>query len=156
MTSAFDPATFLDATISEPSVKRPPLPAGRDFVGIIGEVKSRSWQGKQDPTKSGIAIDVPVTIDLTAYPDLGEKYAATKQVVLSDSIMLDLTESGSIDNSPGRNGKLRRYREALNMNKPGDSFSFRAMQGRQVKVRISHREYQGDVFDQIETVARAA
>jgi hypothetical protein len=153
--STFNPEAFLDATITEPSTKRPPLPAGRDFVGIIGETKSRSWQGKKDPTQSGIVIDVPVTIDLTAYPDLGEAYKGAKQVVLTDGIMLDLTEGGSIDNGPGKNGKLRRYREALNMNKAGDAFSFRAMSGRQIKVKVSHREYGGELFDQIESVARA-
>jgi hypothetical protein len=152
--STFNPETFLDATITEPSTKRPPLPAGRDFVGIIGEVKSRTWQGRQDPTKSGVVMDVPITIDLTAYPDLGPAYAGTKQVTLTDGIMLDVTESGSIDNSPGRNGKLRRYRDALNMNKAGDTFSFRAMTGRQIKVKISHREYERELFDQVDSVAK--
>lgn len=155
MTSSFDPAIFLDAAITEPSTRRPPLPQGREFIGIIGEVKSRTWQGKQDPTKSGIAIDVPVAIDPKAYPDLGEAYMGINQIVLNDSIMLDLTENNNIDNSPGKNGKLRRYREALNMNKPGDSFSFRAMQGRQIRVRVKHREYQGDMFDEIDAVAKA-
>jgi hypothetical protein len=149
--STFDPMTFLDTTITEPSTKRSPLPAGRDFVGIIGEVKARTWQGKKDPTQSGVVMDVPVEIDLTAYPDV--QIGATK-VTLTDGIMLDLTPGGTIDNSPGKNGKLRRYREALNMNKPGDSFSFRAMQGRTIKVKISHREYDGELFDQIDSVVR--
>ncbi|MGH9429283.1 MAG: hypothetical protein ACRD2L_23620, partial [Terriglobia bacterium] len=115
----------------------------------------RTWQGRQDPSKSGIVIDVPVTIDLTAYPDLGDAFKATKQVVLTDGIMLDQTGSGAVDNSPGKNGKLRRYREALNMNKPGDTFSFRAMQGRSIRVKISHRVHEGDLFDQVESVAKA-
>ncbi len=152
--SAFDPQSFLDATINEPLVKRPPLTAGRDFIGIIGEVKPRAWQGKKDPTQSGIAMDIPVEIDLSAYPDEATRLGATK-VTLTDSIMLDLTEAGTIDNSPGKNGKLRRYRESLDMNKPGDVFSFRAMQGRPIKVKINHREYQGDIFDEIGGVAKA-
>jgi hypothetical protein len=154
MSSQFDADAFLDSSISEPTTRRKPLPAGSDFVGIIGEVKSRTWQGRKDPSQSGVAIDVPVTIDLSAYPAT-KALTGADQVVLTDSIMLDLTDSGSIDNSPGKNGKLRRYRDALNMNNPGDTFSFRKMQGRQLKVRISHREYQGDMFDQIETVAKA-
>ena len=150
--SQFDPSAFLDATITEPSTKRNPLPAGMDFIGIIGEVKARTWQGKTDPTKSGIVMDVPVEIDLTAYPDV---QIGTPKLTLTDGIMLDLTESGGIDNSPGKNGKLRRYREALNMNKPGDAFSFRAMQGRTIKVKISHRTHEGEIFDQIDSVAKA-
>ena len=152
MTSIFDPSAFLDATITEPSTKRLPLPAGRDFVAIVGEVKARTWQGKADPTKSGVVMDVPLEVDLSAYPDV--QIGATK-VTLTDGIMLDLTEAGMIDNSPGKNGKLRRYREALNMNKAGDAFSFRAMQGRTIKVKISHRTYEGDIFDQVDSVAKA-
>jgi len=150
--STFDPSAFLDATITEASTKRSPLPAGRDFVGIIGEVKARNWQGRKDPTQSGVVMDVPVEIDLTAYPDV--QIGVTK-VALTDGIMLDMTEAGTIDTSPGKNGKLRRYREALGMNKAGEPFSFRAMQGRTIKVKISHRTYEGDIFDQIDSVAKA-
>ena len=153
--SQFDPQVFLDATISEPSVKRPPLPAMSDFIGIIGEVKARAWQGKKDPTQSGIAMDVPVEIDLSAYPEVMKTLGIPK-VTLNDSIMLDLTEGGTIDNAPGKNGKLRRYREALNMNKPGDTFSFRAMQGRPVLVKIKHRTYEGDIYDEVDSVAKPA
>jgi len=149
--SSFDPNAFLDATITEPTVKRSPLPAGQDFVGTIGAVKMRTWQGKADPTKSGIVADVPIVIDLSAYPD--QKSTAT--VTLTDGIMLDLTDGGMIDNGKGKNGKLRRYREALDMNKPGDTFSFRAMEGRLIKVKISHRTYEGDIFDQVDSVAKA-
>lgn len=148
--SNFDPSTFLDATITEASTKRPPLPAGEDFVGTIGDVKSRSWTGKKDPTQSGIALDIPVEIDLTGRPEFG-----IPKVILNDSIMLDLTADGSIDMAPGRNGKLRRYREALGMNVAGQPFSPRAMQGRLIKVKISHRPYEGELYDEIGGVAKA-
>lgn len=152
MLSTFNPEQFLDATITEPTVKRPPLPAGQDFVGIISDVKARTWQGKKDPSKSGVVMDVYIEFDLTARPDL--KFAVPK-VTITDGIMLDLTEGGMIDNGEGKNGKLRSYRNALDMNKPGDTFSFRAMQGRQIRARISHREYNGSLFDQIDSVAKA-
>lgn len=150
--SNFDPASFLDATISEPTTRRNPLPAGRDFVGVIGEPTTRTWQGKADPTKSGVVVDVPIEIDMSAYPDV--KIGATK-VMLKDGIMLDLTSDGAIDNSPGKNGKLRRYREALGMNEAGKPFSFRAIQGRQIKVKIKHRTYEGEMFDEVDSVAKA-
>ena len=153
--SSFDAASFLDATLTDPTTKRKPIPAGLELTGIIGEPKSRSWTGKADPTKGGIAIDVSVEIDLAgSYPELAKEVGADK-VTLQDSIMLDLTDAGTIDNSPGKNGKLRRYRDSLDMNKPGDAFSFRMMQGRQIKVKIGHREYQGDIFDEIASVVKA-
>jgi len=152
--SNFDPGTFLDATITEANTKRSPIPAGTDVVAIIGEPKTRQWTGKADPTKSGIAVDVPLAIDLSAYPDL-QKSVGADRVILSDSIMLDLTDNGGIDNSPGKNGKLRRYREALGMNTAGQPFSFRMMQGRMIKVKIKHRTYEGEIYDEVDSVAKA-
>jgi len=152
--SNFDPSMFLDATITEASTKRLPLPAGQDFVGIISNVESRAWQGKKDPSQGGIVVDVTVEIDLAAYPDTAATVGANK-VTLKDGIMLDLTQSGGIDTAPGKNGKLRRYREALGMNNPGEPFSFRAMTGRQIKVKIKHDPYEGEIYDKIDSVARA-
>lgn len=151
--SSFDPASFLDATISEPSVKRPPLPVG-DYTGVIGEVTARTWQGRKDPSKSGIAWDIPITLEIPADAQVALGLTVSN-VTLKDSIMLDLTEQGSIDNSPGRNTGLRRYREACDMNKPGDSFSARKMQGIVVKVKIDHEIYQDAPVERIAGVARA-
>jgi hypothetical protein len=151
--SNFDPASFMDATVTEAMTKRPPIPAGRDVIGIIGEPKIRTWQGKKDPTQSGIAADIPIEIDLTAYPDL-HKIVGADKVTLVDSIMLDTTEGGMIDTAPGKNGKLRRYREALGMNSPGTPFSFRAMQGRQIKAKIKHETYEGELYDKVDAVAK--
>lgn len=152
--SQFDPNLFLDATTTEALVKRPPLPAGIDIVGTIGEIKASAWQGKADPTKSGIKFDVPIKFDLTAYPDLHKQIGADS-VTLTDTIMLDTTESGAIDYAPGKNAKLRRYREALGMNAPGEPFAPRSMQGRLIKAKIKHDPYEGEIYDKIDSVAKA-
>lgn len=149
----FDPTSFLNATTTEASLKRPPLPAGSDFVGVITALEPRTWQGKKDPTKSGVALDATIEIDMAAYP--GVEAGGATRVVISDSIMLDLTDGGTIDYSPGKNGKLRRYREALGLNTPGAVFSPQMMVGRPIKVKISHREYEGELYDQIEAVTKA-
>lgn len=151
--SVFDPASYLDATISEPTVRRPPLPAQRDFIGTIKDVKARAWQGKADPSKSGIAWDVQIEIDLSAYPDVLSSVGQDK-VLLTDGIMLDLTEGGLIDQAKGKNNKLRKYRDALDMNKPGDNFSGRVMIGRLIRVKIKNETYEGDILDKVESVAR--
>jgi hypothetical protein len=149
--SSFDPEAFLDITLTEPTVKRPPIPVG-DYHGILGEIKSRAWQGKKDPSKSGIAWDVPIEIEL---PPSVATMVGQPTIKVTDSIMLDITDSGSLDNSPGKNRRLRLYREALDMNKPGDSFSARAMSGRPVLVKIKHEEYEGDLYERVDAVARA-
>jgi len=153
-TSSFDPQAFLDAQISEPTVKRPPIPAG-DYTAVIGEVKARVWQGKKDPTQSGIAWDVPLAIEIPAEVQaaLGVEF---KDGILTktDSIMVDTTPQGTIDNSVGKNNQLRRYRDACDMNKPGDVFSARKMQGIPVLVKIKHGEWQGEVTEEIAGVAK--
>jgi hypothetical protein len=151
--SLFDPQAYLDSQISEPTVKRPPLPAG-DYTAIIADVKSRTWQGKTDPTKSGIAFDIPLTVDIPA--DIQQQLGITATTLnFTDSIMLDLTESGTIDNGVGKNRRLRTYREATNMNKAGDVFSPRKMIGQVVTVKIKHDLWEGEIVEKIAGVAKA-
>jgi len=123
--SQFDPESYLDATLEEPTEKRPPLPAGT-YSATLGEPKARPWNSR-DGMKSGTAIDVPVEVEHE-----GQKY------VVRDSIMLDVKADGSIDNTPGSNRRLRMYREATGLNVAGQAFSFRMLQGRQVKASITH------------------
>lgn len=159
--SSFDPSTFLDATMSEVQVKRPPLPVGRDFIAILGEPKIRPWKSKDDPTKQGIAVDVPHEFDVTAMPpDVQQLYMgsdgklAITKITIIDGVMLDLTENGAIDLAPGKNSRQRQYREALGLNEAGSQFNWRMVQGKQIRSKIRHEPYQGDVFDKIANVAK--
>jgi hypothetical protein len=154
--SIFSPETFLDATTTEESVKRPPMPAGREFPSTLKSVKSRAWQGKKDPTKGGIVVDVVHEFDLSAFPDVMTALGGIDRVTITDGIMLDLTEGGSIDYSPGKNSKLRKYRDATGLNVAGQPFSIRMLEGRMVKSMIGHRPNENDpqeVFDQVNSVA---
>lgn len=150
MNNTFDPAQFLDMESTEPLVRRPPLPPG-DYRAVVGEVTATTWQGKVDPTKSGIKYVVPLTIDVPA-----ELQSAIGQptIKLTDGIMLDMTESGTLDYAPGKNGGLRRYREALDMNKPGEVFSARRMQGQALLIKLTHEIYNGDIQERISGVAK--
>ena len=151
----FDPVQFLDAEISTPLVRRPPLPIG-DYLAVIGEVKAEVWTGKpggKAEGKSGMKYVVPLSIDVPqeVQTALGLNQAT---LTLTDGIMLDLNEGGTIDTGPGKNGGLRRYRDALDMNKPGENFSARKMQGRPIRVKITHELYNGDAVERIDGVAR--
>lgn len=151
-TSQFDPAAFLDMTMDAPSVKRPPLPTG-DYRAVVGDVTSKSWTSG-DGSKSGINWEIPLAVDVPA--ELQSSLGLDKPTItLTDKIFLDLTPAGGLDNGPGKNGKIRRYREALDLNKPGDAFSARAMVGRIVLVRVGHRVYNGDLFEEVSGIARA-
>lgn len=151
--SMFDPNSFLDATFTEPTEKRPPIPA-QDYMAQIGEVKARTWQGKKDPTKSGIAWDIPLVIDIPA--DIQTQLGLTMPTItLTDSLMLDLTDSGTIDQGVGKNRKLLNYREAIDMNKKGDVFSARMMQGKLVRVKVTHDLWEGSIVERVGGVSRA-
>lgn len=145
----FDPNQFLDVEMSAPLERRPPLPPG-DYTAVIGEVKAANWS-KGD--KSGTRLIVPLAIEIP--PAVADSLRLnSSSLTLTDSIMLDTTEQGTIDMAPGRNSRLRLYREALDMNKPGDTFSPRRMQGRPVKVKLSHEMWQDQIQERVDGVAR--
>ena len=155
--STFDPNAFLDATTTEALVKRPPIPVGTVLQGIITDAVARSWTSQKETAKvkAGIAVDLKIEINLNAYPDV-KAIVGADTVVMTPGIMLDMKEDGkSIDWSVGKNGNLRRYREALDMNKPGEPFSIRQMVGRALLVKIKHRTYEGEFYDEVDSVAKA-
>ena len=150
MTSAFDPQILLSATTEEVLERRAPLPIG-DYTATIGEITARAWSSR-DGTKSGMALDVPLIIEVPAevQADLGLNPTLT----FKDSIMLDLTETGGIDYSKGKNGRLRLYRDALDMNKKGEAFAPMLMTGRYIKVKIGHEDYEGWPRERVGSVSQ--
>jgi hypothetical protein len=158
-TSSFDPTAFLDATTTEALVRRPPLPVG-DYLGITQEITSETWSSNKPDAKvkSGVKFNVPVKIDLSAYPDQKAAVGGIESITLTAGVMIDSTVVNgrtTIDWGVGKNGGLRRWREATGCNNPGETFSPRQMSGRQVLVKIKHRVYQGEAYDEIDSVAKA-
>jgi hypothetical protein len=150
--SQFDPQTFLDAVLTSPTEKRNLLPPG-EYVAVIGQVKSRAWTKKTDPSVTGIAWDVPLTIDIPA--EIQDSAQLPPTLTLYGGIMLDITPEGTIDTKPGKNRALYMYREALKLNKPGDEFSARVMEGRLIRVKVTHELYQNDVLEKVSGVTAA-
>ena len=151
----FDPNQFLNSSITEPLTKRPPINPG-SYIAMIGEPKAKQWS-KQDPEsgemRTGVVLSVPLTIDL---PSEEASKVGQPQVTITGSIFLDMKEDGvSLDSAPGKNRQLRAYREALDLNKPGDQFSYAMMQGRQIRVAVKHDAKNGEVYERIGAVARA-
>lgn len=150
----FDPNLLLDSTVTTAFIKRPPIPAGVELIGIIGKVDIKSGQAKDDPSKTWIRLEIPVEFELSQNPQVAELLKGFDKVTLTDGVLLDVTEQGMIDQSPGKNGRLRRWREALGMNQDGVAFSPRSMEGRPVKCRIKQDPYQGEVYDRIDSIAK--
>lgn len=152
MSNHFDPEAFLDLPVEVPFEKRPPLPVG-DYTATIQEVKARPWQGKTDTTKSGMAYDLVLVLEI---PEAVRATTGLTQptLTLKDSVMLDLTENGALDTAPGRNRRLMNYREALDMNKTGEVFRARNMAGRILRVKVSHEIYNDAPVERVAGVAK--
>lgn len=155
--SGFDPKQFLEGTFNEASsTERIPIPA-KEYTAVIESVDCRAWVGKQDPSKSGLALDVVYNIDDAEAKTL----TGRDKLTIQQGIMLDLTPAKGLDFSKGRNVELGRLREAAGLNEPGKPFGFRMLQGRVVKVMVGHQPSTrpgarpGDVFENVVAVARA-
>ena len=155
----FDPAAFLDMPVDVPLERRPPLPA-RDYIAVIQEATPRQWTSKdkyddQGNLKSGIAVDIVLCVQIPL--DIKEAVGLkTDTLNMRDSLMIDRNAQGGIDTAQGSNRDLRKYRIALDMNKPGETFRFSQMLGKMLLVRIKHEVWNGDVQERIDTVAALA
>lgn len=158
--SQFDPAVFLDAQQTEVNEKRDPIPTENPdspdgcYTAIIGEVTTKSGQiGKGERTgQPWASIVVPLKLQLG--PQVQAR-GLPPEFQLTDMVFLDLNAAGAIDNSKGKNNAQRAYRTALGMNEPGVPFSWRAAQGRPVKVKIKHELYLESIQERVAVVLPA-
>lgn len=145
---SFDPETFLDATFSESNATTfEPIPPG-EYPAVIDEIKFSNGVSKDGNPWSRIEVKW-VLEDKALAERLGRKVLSSRQ-----NIMLDFLESGGLDMGKGRNINLGRLREAVDLNRPGEAFSFRMLTGRRAKVKVEADEYQGVIRDKITAVAR--
>lgn len=145
----FDANAFLDSAISGSNdTKVIPVPVG-EYMGIIEKVSPRQWQSK-DGTSSGVALDVIWLVE-----DANVKqYLGRDTVTCKQGIMLDLTPSGAVDNSKGKNIGLGRLREAVGKNNEGEQFSFSMLPGLSAKISVSHRIQGEDTYAEVKGVAK--
>ena len=161
--SQFDPNLFLDAQVSEVNVKRPPLPsenpasADGTYIAVIGEVKmdSGSISKGERVGQPWLSAIVPLQLEVPqqVQDQLGLKLDKGT-ITLTDRAMIDLTPQNTIDNSPGRNRRQRQYRDALDLNKPGDVWSWRKASGQVVKVKVEHELYNNEIQERIGAILR--
>ena len=143
--STFNPDSFLNTSVSEPSSTTfTPVPEG-DYTASVKEIKPRS-------TDSGKAIlDVTWAIDDAAVADItGMKNPSVRQ-----SIFLDITDAGGLDMGKGKNISLGRLRDALGQNTPGQSWQPGMLVGGVAKVTVKHRMYEDQIFTDVKGVVKA-
>lgn len=152
MSQIFDPNQFLELTVDSPFEDRIPLPVG-EYTAMVGQITARGWQSK-DGTKSGVAWDIPLVIDVPS--EVQQQCNCGPTLKINDSAMIDVNESGNgFDFGPGKNRVLKDYREATDTNKPGDKFGARMLQGKVIQVRLGHDMWEGRVREKITGRTRA-
>jgi hypothetical protein len=146
----FDPSQFLDMQVEGSNdTKLIPVPAG-EFTAISEKVECRTWTSKKDPSKSGVTLEVHWLIDDNSVKEmLGRDKVSVRQ-----GIMLDLLDSGGLDMGKGKNVGLGRLREALNMNSPGEPFSFSMIPGRMAKIKVDHRIDGDAIYAEVKGVTK--
>lgn len=157
MTSSFDPATFLQQTYTEANdTERFLVPAG-EYLAVIGsgekDVVCRPWQKKDDPSVAGMGLDVLWEIQ----DDSVKQLAGRDTVKVKQGLMLDTNDTG-LDFGKGKNVDLGLLRQAVDMNRPGQAFSFEGLKGRMAKVVVAHRADKNDsekVYAEVKRVAKA-
>lgn len=150
--STFDPSEFLNQSVDGPmSTSFVPVPEGDYTAAIAGDPEVRQWTGRQDPSKTGLALDLEWEID---DPMLRQELARDR-IVVKQGIMLDLNTNGGLDTGKGRNVQLGRLREATGLN--SGAFNFRMLAGKMAKVSVKHRVApDGQVFAEVKGVAPLA
>ena len=90
-----------------------------------------------------LRIQVPAAVQALGIPP---------ELTLTDRVFLDLTPTGAIDNGKGKNRGQRAYRDATDNNKAGQAFSWRMVQGKVVKVKVSHELYNEQIQERVAAV----
>lgn len=150
----FNPEAFLDMPVEGTNdTVVVPCPAG-EYLAVVDKVDVRAWTKRDDPSVGGLALDVIWTIEDQSV----KEFLAREKVTVKQGIMLDLTESGGLDMGKGRNISLGRLREAVNLNNPGQAFSFNQLPGQMAKVKVDHRPDKNDptiIFAEVKAVTKA-
>jgi len=154
MNSVFDPQTFLDAQVDEANEKRPPLPTENPedtnghYMAVIGEIKTDSGTiGKGDKIgQPWISMLIPLRLQI---PASVQGLGIPPELTLTDRAFLDLTASGSLDNSKGKNRRQKEYRDATGTNVAGVPWSWRQLQGKMVKVKVVHELYNEQIQERV-------
>lgn len=149
----FDPNQFLDQQFTDANdTKSIPVPAG-EFIAVVEETKINTWQAKDDPSKSGLKLQIQWSVD-----DEGVKATVGRdKVTVRQEIMLDLTDSGTLDFGRGKNIRLGKLRDALGLNTPGQPFAFSMLAGRVARITVGHTpnpKEPGEVYTNVTAVAR--
>lgn len=134
----FDATSFLMTQLEGANdTKLIPIPEGE----YIFQVSTKENALKVAHGKSKESGKPWVRVDLICEildPAGALKEQIKREPQIRHGIMLELTESGKLDMSPGANVRLGQFRQACGYNESGD-WSWAGFRGKQFKARVGHR-----------------
>lgn len=142
--STFNHESFLNTeTTDSNDTQYTPVPEG-EFPACVKDIKART-------TSSGKAVlDVNWKID-----DAGvEAATGMKENTVRQSIFLDITENGGLDNGKGKNVQLGKLRDALGQNASGKAWRPGMLVGGVARVKVSHRMDGDNIYTDVKGVSK--
>jgi len=122
-----------------------------DWPGVVAKIDAEQAPTTKDPSKLYTRFIAFIEIN---EPQVVEKTKRSPTTVRHD-FFLDTTEDGSgLDMSDGKNIGLGRLREALDLNRPGQSWSFEQFVGRPLIAHVEHESYNGEQYAKVTRVAK--
>lgn len=144
----FDPNSILNMQVEgafDTSII--PVPEGQ-YTAVVQKIEGRMAKlsdGSSAPT-------LRVTWQISD-PAVAQVTGREVNTVVQD-IWLDVTESGALDTSKGKNTQLGRLREAVGQNQPGKPWAFSMLVGKMAQVLVTHRtDDSGTIYAQVKKVS---
>lgn len=141
----FNAESFLNSTTkSANSTAIKPVPPG-EYIGIIDDIKVRA-------VKETAVMDI-----LWEIPDENlREELKRKKIIARQSVWLDLTPNGELDESEGTNVQLGKLRKALDQNNPGEEWSPMMMIGRSARITVVEEvnNQTGDILEKVKSAAK--
>jgi hypothetical protein len=128
---AFDPQMYMQATQKGANATEfKPLPVGV-YSAVIMEPEIKTWQGKKDPTMSGIKF--------CFWADVQTPVEGFPKPRVKCEIMLDTDREGVLLMGESENIRLGKLRKSVGLNDPNTPWTFQMFEGRAMKVSVKHR-----------------
>lgn len=132
----FDANSFMNAVFTEANdTKLVPCPAG-EYQAQIEKLEPKSGTiGKGDRIGEPWAS---LNISYAVADQAVTAITGRDKVTVFQSVMLDLTPQGGLEQGPGKNINLGRLREACGLNNPGQPFTPSQLIGQMVRISVRH------------------
>lgn len=133
--SQFNPDLFMQTEVADAnSTRRVPVPEG-EYAGVIKSINPRVVGERGAPV-----LDIEFSID----DETVKERTGLVEPTVRYSIWLDVTESGGLDCSEGKNIGLGRLREALGQNQRGKPWAPTMLIGQVAKIKVTHSPDKND------------